>query len=154
MDFWEYHYTWNNNPFRENLVLFTRYIDYILIIWDGSDNALNGFIRHCESNPYGREWLGVLGAASQVKTLCMIVNSSLSLVPFQATPLGLDWHSLSYSRFWLDVRLPGHLITLYHCQEHRGALFPARTHSGGHITPFRYSLSNSHTLYMLLTLSG
>lgn len=35
MGYWEKSFIWKNNPFGANLVLFARYIDDILIIWDG-----------------------------------------------------------------------------------------------------------------------
>lgn len=60
MGFWEEHFIWKNNPFGANLVLYARYIDDILIIWDGSDPSLQSFLEHCKNNPFGIEFTHVL----------------------------------------------------------------------------------------------
>lgn len=39
---------------------YTRYIDDILIIWDGSDLQLEQFLCHCQSNPFGIEFIHVV----------------------------------------------------------------------------------------------
>lgn len=46
MGHWELKYIWANNPWGGNLVLYVRYIDDILIIWNGTDEELEGFFTH------------------------------------------------------------------------------------------------------------
>lgn len=53
MGFWEDLAIWANNPFKAPLALYARYIDDILIIWNGSEIELNSFIEYCNSNPFG-----------------------------------------------------------------------------------------------------
>lgn len=40
MGYWKENCIWAHNPYGENLVLFTRYIDDIVVIWDGTIDAL------------------------------------------------------------------------------------------------------------------
>lgn len=53
MGYWEMEYIWANNPFGRNLVLYSRYIDDVLNIWNGTDEELEGFLAHCAGNPFG-----------------------------------------------------------------------------------------------------
>lgn len=53
MGYWEEGYIWANNPYRANLIVYARYIDDILIIWDGTAKELAGFLKHCGNNPFG-----------------------------------------------------------------------------------------------------
>lgn len=57
--FWENAYIWKNNPFGANLDLYARYIDDILIIWDGSDHDHN-FLEHCKKNSFAIEFTHVI----------------------------------------------------------------------------------------------
>lgn len=53
MGFWDDLAIWAKNPFKAHLALYARYIDDILIIWNGSEAELNSFIEYCNSNPFG-----------------------------------------------------------------------------------------------------
>lgn len=48
-----YLYIFQNNPFAPNIVFFGRYIDDIIIIWDGSVDAIDLFVEYCNKNQYG-----------------------------------------------------------------------------------------------------
>ena len=51
--YWENNYIYRNNPFSANIAYFGRYIDDIIIIWDGPQETIPLFIDHCNSNLYG-----------------------------------------------------------------------------------------------------
>lgn len=53
-------FIWKNNPFGANLVLYARYIDNILIIWDGTDQDLSNLLDYCKENPFGIEFTQVI----------------------------------------------------------------------------------------------
>lgn len=50
MGFWENKYIHHNNPFSANITFFGRYIDDIIIIWDGPLDLIHSFIAHCNNN--------------------------------------------------------------------------------------------------------
>lgn len=43
MGFWEEAATWRNNPYSKNLVSYGRYIDDIIIIWQGDQSTVDMF---------------------------------------------------------------------------------------------------------------
>lgn len=53
MGFWENQHIYKNNPFSANIVFFGRYIDDLIIIWDGTPNLITSFVQHCNDNTYG-----------------------------------------------------------------------------------------------------
>lgn len=53
MGFWENLHILLNNPFSRNIVFFGRYIDDVIIIWDGSFDVINQFVHYCNNNQYG-----------------------------------------------------------------------------------------------------
>lgn len=53
MGFWENQYVYNNNPFSANIIFFERYFDNLIIIWDGTPDLINLFVKHCNDNTYG-----------------------------------------------------------------------------------------------------
>lgn len=53
MGFWENQYIHHNNPFLANIIFFGRYIDDIIIIWDGPLDLIQAFTTHCNNNKYG-----------------------------------------------------------------------------------------------------
>lgn len=53
ISYWELQNIWANNPYGGNLVLYARYIEKILIIWNGTDEELEGFFAHYSSKPFG-----------------------------------------------------------------------------------------------------
>lgn len=53
MGYWETHHIWKNNPFSSNIVFFGRYIDDIVIIWEGSMELIGEFVTYCNQNTYG-----------------------------------------------------------------------------------------------------
>ncbi|XP_073485027.1 uncharacterized protein [Aquarana catesbeiana] len=52
MGYWEKNFITHNNPYCANIVFFGRYIDDIIIIWDGPIDLVPRFVEHCNSNPY------------------------------------------------------------------------------------------------------
>lgn len=35
MSWWEAEAIWGNNPYKKHIIYYGRYIDYVLVIWDG-----------------------------------------------------------------------------------------------------------------------
>lgn len=56
MGYWEEGHIWANNPFAEHLVFYGRYIDNILLIWDGSPDVFYPFVAHCNTKPFTHVW--------------------------------------------------------------------------------------------------
>lgn len=53
MGYWEEHYISHNNPYSSYIVFFGRYIDDLIVIWDGPIDSITSFVDHCNHNPYG-----------------------------------------------------------------------------------------------------
>lgn len=53
MGLWENEYIWHNNPFTPNLIYYGRYIDDIIIIWDGPATLVEDLVAHCKNNMFG-----------------------------------------------------------------------------------------------------
>ncbi|XP_053549073.1 RAB6-interacting golgin isoform X1 [Bombina bombina] len=49
---YEHEYIWNNNPFIENILKYGRYIDDIIILWQGDISKLDNFVSHMNANSY------------------------------------------------------------------------------------------------------
>lgn len=60
MGYWEKNFIIQNNPHCANIVFFGRYIDDIIIIWDGPVDLVSLFVQHCNSNPYGLSFTHVV----------------------------------------------------------------------------------------------
>lgn len=50
MGYWEHLHIWQNNPYASHLVFYAHYIDDVVIIWDGPDTLIPGFLEHCNTN--------------------------------------------------------------------------------------------------------
>lgn len=50
MGFWEHMYLTANHPFAAHVIYYGRYIDDIVIIWDGSSQDINAFVQYCNQN--------------------------------------------------------------------------------------------------------
>lgn len=59
MGHWENLFIWNNNPFAKHIVFFGRYIDDIVVIWDGSPSQIDDFVAHCNTNDLGLSFTAV-----------------------------------------------------------------------------------------------
>lgn len=57
---------WQHNPFAKHLVYYGRYIDDILIIWDGPPDITDKFVSYCNNNMFGIQFTHVLDAHSLV----------------------------------------------------------------------------------------
>lgn len=57
--FWKTNHIHKNNPYAANIVFFGRYIDELIIIWDGALDLIIPFIEHCTSNNYGLSFTAV-----------------------------------------------------------------------------------------------
>lgn len=66
MGYWEHFNIWSHNPYGVKLVLYARYIDDILIIWNGTEEQLEGFLHHCQNNQYGICFTHVLASHSLI----------------------------------------------------------------------------------------
>lgn len=53
MDCWEEGHIWTNNPFGKNMIFYGRYIDDILLIWDGGPDVFSSFVAHSNANSLG-----------------------------------------------------------------------------------------------------
>lgn len=60
MGYWERQYISHNNPFIANIILFGRYINDIVIIWDGTIDSLVQFVSHCNHNNLGLSFTHVV----------------------------------------------------------------------------------------------
>lgn len=52
MGFWEEGHIWRNNSFSRHLVYYGRFIDDIIIIWDGPPDMVPTFVEYCNTNPF------------------------------------------------------------------------------------------------------
>lgn len=53
MGYWELQYVLYNNPFAAHIIYYGRYIDDIVIIWDGPKESVDPFVEHCNHNSLG-----------------------------------------------------------------------------------------------------
>lgn len=53
MGLWESQSIWHNNPYSKYLTFYSRYVDDIIIIWDGSSDSIQDFVKHCNDIPHG-----------------------------------------------------------------------------------------------------
>lgn len=53
MGFWEAKYIWRNNHLSAHIDFYGRYIDDVVIIWEGTDTDINNFVSYCKSNLFG-----------------------------------------------------------------------------------------------------
>lgn len=60
MGYWEKGHIWANNSFAEHIVFYGRYIDDILLIWDGGPDVFSPFVAHCNADPLGLSFTHVL----------------------------------------------------------------------------------------------
>lgn len=60
MGHWEHQYIWNNNPFFSHIVFYGRYIDDVIIIWDGSASVFSDFVTYCNTNNMGLTFTSVI----------------------------------------------------------------------------------------------
>lgn len=60
MGHWEDLNIWSNNPYARHLIFYGRYIDDILIIWDGGPEVFSSFVAHCNNNSMGLSFTHVL----------------------------------------------------------------------------------------------
>lgn len=66
MGHWEELNIWSNNPYARHLIFYGRYIDDILIIWDGGPDAFSSFVAHCNNNSMGLSFTHVLDSEELV----------------------------------------------------------------------------------------
>lgn len=59
MGLWETRYIWANNPFMAKIIFYGRYIDDIIIIWDGNTDDIESFVSHCNDNNMGLSFTSV-----------------------------------------------------------------------------------------------
>lgn len=64
MGLWENNFFYKNNPFAANIIFFGRYIDDLIIIWDGDIDLITPFIQHCNTNPYGLSFTSATDSAT------------------------------------------------------------------------------------------
>lgn len=59
MAYWEENYIWHNNRFGENIVYYGRFIDNIIIIWEGPLPTVENFVSFCNNNSLGLSFISV-----------------------------------------------------------------------------------------------
>ncbi|MEE6515317.1 hypothetical protein FKM82_023969 [Ascaphus truei] len=58
MGFWEStHIFGDHNPFRDNIVFYRRFIDDLLLIWNGDTDTLHEFFEYLEANTYNLKFI-------------------------------------------------------------------------------------------------
>lgn len=60
MGYWEDKYIWADNPFARHIVFYGRYIDDIILIWEGSVDVFSSFVTHCNANALGLSFTHVI----------------------------------------------------------------------------------------------
>lgn len=53
MGYWKLQHITHNNPFTIKVIYFGRYIDDIVIIWDGTRESMESIVQYCNNNPLG-----------------------------------------------------------------------------------------------------
>lgn len=53
MGYWEHTYLTADHPFAANIIYYGRYIDDIVIIWDGTLDGILTFVQYCNTNTLG-----------------------------------------------------------------------------------------------------
>lgn len=66
LSYWEERYVWTHNPYDIYIVFPGRYIDDILIIWNGSIELFESFFTHCNDNNLGLGFTHVLDPTNLV----------------------------------------------------------------------------------------
>lgn len=61
---WETNFIYQNNLFAANIIFFGRYIDDLIIIWDGDTDLITTFVQHCNNNPYGLSFTSATDSAT------------------------------------------------------------------------------------------
>lgn len=56
MAYWEDSCIWADNPFSCHLVYYDRYIDDVIIIWQGDIKTIQDFFGYCSNNQFGVHW--------------------------------------------------------------------------------------------------
>lgn len=60
MGLWESSYILHNKQFSSNIVFYGRYIDDVIIIWEGSESLVQEFVTHCNNNSMGPSFTTVI----------------------------------------------------------------------------------------------
>lgn len=59
LGYWETPFIWENNSFAKHIIFFGRYIDDIIVIWDGPSTLIELFVAHCNNNHLGLSFKSV-----------------------------------------------------------------------------------------------
>ncbi|XP_040212777.1 uncharacterized protein LOC120943503 [Rana temporaria] len=59
MGLWENRHICQNNPYLKHLIFYERFINDIIIIWDGAGDVIDDLVSHCNNNPYGLSFTSV-----------------------------------------------------------------------------------------------
>lgn len=60
MGYWELQYISHNNPFAAHIIYYGRYIDDIILIWEGTSESIESFVKHCNCNSLGLSFTHVI----------------------------------------------------------------------------------------------
>lgn len=60
MGHWESSHIWHNNPFSSHIVFYGRYLDDLIIIWDGNASTVSDFVVHCNNNNMDLQFTSVM----------------------------------------------------------------------------------------------
>lgn len=77
---------WHNNLFSSNIMFYGRYMDDVIIIWDGSPSTMQDFVSHCNSNNMGHFFMSV------------IVKDSLAFLDLELYHVGNKIHAQNYTK--------------------------------------------------------
>lgn len=60
MGYWEFLHIWHNKPFSSHIMFYGRYIDNVIIIWDGNTSTVSEFVAYCNNNNMGLKFTSVM----------------------------------------------------------------------------------------------
>lgn len=85
MGHWEHLYIWHNNPFSPHIVFYGRYIDEVIIIWDGSAFIVPDFVAYCNKNNMGLNFTSVM-------------DNRLAFLDLELFSVGNEIHAKNYTK--------------------------------------------------------
>lgn len=94
----------NAHPWRKHIIMYRRYIDDLIFIWDGTEDDFNTFTAYLNTNDFGVELSGKISAAKieylDVE-LSSIKDNITSKTYFKPVDSLLDYKSAHYKK-WLN----------------------------------------------------
>ncbi|XP_069493755.1 uncharacterized protein [Ambystoma mexicanum] len=85
MGFFEDKHIYTDHPYKQNLIVWRRYIDDVLVIWNGTSSSFVGFSEYLNRNNFGIEFSGHVSSQSMefLDLQINIVNGELQTQTFR-----------------------------------------------------------------------